>query len=239
MPYTSPSGDNIALALGLSYLPPSGSAIPFAFADTTVSSSGALVVHEGGVPDEASMVGSVVTISRGVLAALETGADVALITEKEYTRGSLAVTEPLPDSAEIHGTVRVLGLFAAKEEAQDTFSALISVPVSGAMNSTEEGGGDTAALLAKAPAKGVFATTESPPAEGIAISGKSLLHGSFSVLESGIDLAFVLGKAPVDFERALWGDLAVSCAEESVLAEVAPGIYEVAFDMNVSAIEVE
>ena len=73
----------------------------------------------------------------------------------------------------------------------------------------------------------------------MSLLGQALVQGDLAAGESEADSAIFFGKAPVDFERALWGDLAVSCAEESVLAEVAPGIYEVAFDMNVSAIEVE
>lgn len=238
MAYLPPTGSSVDAAFSGVYVAPDGGAITFAFADTTVSSSGTLVVLEGGGPDGASMVGSVVTISSGVLAASETGADVARITEKEYTRGSLVVTELLTDSAAMHGTARASGLFAAQEEALDAFSALILVPVSGAIISTEEGG-DTAVFLAKAPAKGEFAIAESLPADGIALLGKALLRGSFSVLESGVDLASVLGKAPVDFERALWGDLVVSCIEESVLAEVAPSTFEVVFDVGIFSIEME
>ena len=59
------------------------------------------------------------------------------------------------------------------------------------------------------------------------------------MLESGVDLASVLGKAPVDFERALWGDLVVSCVEESILAEVAPGTLEVVFDVGIFSTEME
>lgn len=161
--------------------------------NTTANSSGGIINAVETGPDTAVITGTVAVA--GAVAATESGADVAAIPGVVKIEGSIAATESGSDTAAIPGVVKVAGSAAVTESGSDTAAIAGEVKIAGAIAAVESGS-DVAVINGSSAVQGVIAATESG-ADTAALPGAVLVSTTIALQESGSDVAAIAGVVKV------------------------------------------